>query len=326
MRNKYKKKLVQFIGIILFVIILFKIDIIKSLEILCGADIRLVILAIIMIFPIIGLKTSRWYYLLRLQNIRDLSFRDSFLIYFVGIFWSNITPGKLGGFSKVLYLKEKKYSLGKSLYSVLFDYFFDLLSVIILGISGMFLFFSIFQQTILYISIILGSLFFLFLIYLYKKHHFNNFLKKIFYFLIPSHYHNQTDVNLNDFKIALKSLSPGKFFIGLILSLIIWLIYLLQIYIVAIAIGINLSFLYNSVAIAISSFLSLLPITISGIGTRDLVLITLFSQFGITQEKAIALSLSVLFLIFLNVLFGWIVSLIKPLKFTSSQKSTSNES
>lgn len=322
MIKNLKKNILQLIGITIFIVILFRVDIAKSFQIIYNANLWLVFLACTLVLPITALKSCRWQYLLKIQNIKSLSFWDTFLIYFVGLFWGNITPGKLGGFSKILYLKEKKHSLGKSLYSVLFDYLFDLITIVILGCLGMLLFFSIFQEVLIYICIGFGIFLLGLLIYLFKKQKFNNLLKKTLFSLIPETYRQKTNVNISDFKVALSSLTIAKFLINLVLSLFIWLFYFFQVYILALALGLEINFFYLAGAIAIASFLSLIPITISGIGTRDLVFVTLFSQFNIIQEKSITLSLGILFLIFVTTLLGWIASYLKPLKFNSSSKST----
>tara|TARA_B100000427_G_C15460098_1_gene573624 strand:- start:997 stop:1215 length:219 start_codon:yes stop_codon:yes gene_type:complete len=67
---------------------------------------------------------------------------------------------------------------------------------------------------------------------------------------------------------------------------------------------------------AISNLVSFLPISISGLGTRDATLIFLFSLINIQSELALSYSLLIFFTIFLaGGLFGYFCWWIKPLDF-----------
>lgn len=309
-----KTILIQLIGIVIFIIILFKINISESIKNIFNININLALLAIMLMFPIILIKAFRWRGILFQQQIKDFSLLDSFLIYFVGIFWSFITPGRLGDFVKTVYLQKKKCSFGKSLYSVLLDRLFDIFSLIILGVVGMFLFFKIFQSVLFYLGIVFLILGFGIIIYLFKKHYFDKVLNKIIYFLIPSKYRGKFNINFSDFKNSLRTISSISFINSFLLSLLAWAIYFLQIYFLAKALSIPINFVYISICTAIVSFLSLIPITVSGIGTRDLVLIALFSELGISKERAIALSLLTLLLFIVNGFWGWLAGFFRPLK------------
>jgi uncharacterized protein (TIRG00374 family) len=63
---------------------------------------------------------------------------DSYLIYMGSLFWGTVTPGRVGDFMKVLYLKrDRAMSIGKGMSSVLVDRVFDLYILLILGCLGL---------------------------------------------------------------------------------------------------------------------------------------------------------------------------------------------
>ena len=72
----------------------------------------------------------------------------------------------------------------------------------------------------------------------------------------------------------------------------------------ALSIGIDVGVLFFVLVIPVISLLDLLPISISGIGTRDVALIFLFGLKGIAPEQAVAFSLIYLFMSY------WLVALI----------------
>jgi len=57
------------------------------------------------------------------------------------------------------------------------------------------------------------------------------------------------------------------------------------------ALGINLSFVYFLTILPKGTLVSLIPITINGLGTREATLIGLFALFGISAEKVFSLSM-----------------------------------
>ena len=62
---------------------------------------------------------------------------------------------------------------------------------------------------------------------------------------------------------------------------------------------------------SISNFISFIPISISGLGTRDSVLIYLFSMIGLSSEYAVSMA-TLVFIIFF--VFGGLIGYISFLK------------
>jgi len=189
----------------------------------------------------------------------------------------------------------------------------------------MLLLFKLFQVILFYISIALLIIALTISICLFKKHYFDKILTKLIRFIVPKSYQDKVQINFSDFKQSLKTLSWGSFVNNFLLSFAGWFIYFFQIYIVAKALSIPINFLYISIFVTISSFFALLPITISGIGSRDLVLITLFSELGIVKEKAIALSLLILLILIIGGAWGWLAGFFRPLKTGHFKKTKYNK-
>lgn len=297
------KNLVHFIGIIIFILILFKIDTKETFNIIINSNLSFLIIAIpIGIFPII-LRNLRWQKLLKSEGI-TIDFSETLLVYFNAVFWGSITPGKIGEFSKIIYLTKSGYSWGKAMASVIFDRLFDITTILTLGFLGIFIFFGDLKK-LTHIFLLMGAILLsaIFILYFNK-----NFIKKIFKKVVVKisgkkdnpMTGEEIDQLFNSFRKPLSLL-----FSGTIISIFAWFLYFFQIYILTKAIGIEISFILTSAIIAIITTLNLIPITISGIGTRDLALILLFSQISIEKEIAISFSMLILLTFIIAGLFGW---------------------
>lgn len=136
MREKYLK----IFGIIIFIVILFKIDILLVLKILFEIKLVYILAAICLTAPVILAKAWRWKYLLSMQDV-NYSLKSAFLSYLASTYLGVITPGRLGDFTKVLYLKyDKNVVPGRAFSSVIVDKIFDLLVLLFVGIVSLFTF------------------------------------------------------------------------------------------------------------------------------------------------------------------------------------------
>ncbi|MBU0999514.1 flippase-like domain-containing protein, partial [Patescibacteria group bacterium] len=271
-------------------------------------------LAFLMLFPIFMIKVYRWNYLMKKQNI-NYSFKDSFLMYGTGMYIGIITPGRLGELSKIAFLK-KNNSLGKSTVSVVVDRLTDLIFLLFFGYFGFFLFFSLFKNLILILTLIL--VFSLILLITFLKTNIIKFLlKKMLNLIIPAKYQKSWKINFQDFINELKIYKLKNYLFIFLITAFSWFIYYFQTYLLAKSIGINnLSFLFISIAVTIAGLVTLLPISILGIGTRDVTLIGLFNAFSINQETTVSFSFLILLIGILTGLACSICWLIKPIQFS----------
>jgi len=306
------KKYLPLIGIIIFILILIKIDILKLFHVLSNLNYFYIILAYLLIPMILFAKTYRWNYLKKKQNIiYDL--KDSFLMYCAGTYIGILTPGRLGELTKIAYLKNNQCSVGKASVNVLLDRLADLFSLLILSCLGMFAFFHFFQNIIWALSFGIISLIILLILFL-KTNLIHVLLKKIFDLLIPLKYQKFWQLNFQDFINDFKKYKLKNYLFICLITFISWLIYYYQIFFLAKSIGINnISFFYLAIAVTIAAFITLLPISILGIGTRETVLILLLSVFQISQEQIISFSFLILSLSIISGLTGLICWLIKPI-------------
>ena len=91
---------------------------------------------------------------------------------------------------------------------------------------------------------------------------------------------------------------PGLGFLALvfILNLITWIIAYAIFYFVGLSLGVNLSFIYYLAILPVSTLVSQIPITISGLGIRELTMISLFGLFNVDAVRVFSMSLITLVL------------------------------
>lgn len=314
--KKFKKWHIL-IGLAIFAyIVIYKINLSKVIKILSQANFLLVGLAILLSFTMILIQTYRWNYIKKVQNIK-YQLKDSFLIYATGQLFSKSTPGQVGDLIKVFYLKKDGYSTGKSLVSVILDRLADVSFLLIIGYLSMYFFGRFFLNYFigLTIAIIIGSIFFLIF---KRKKLYHLIFNKIVKFLIPVKYQKSWHLNYQDFVNNLKIYKLKNYLIIYFITIISWLVYYFTMFLLAKSIGLNeIPFIFIAMSITLATLSTLIPISVFGLGTRDGVLLLLFSFFNVSPEKTIGFSTLYLVLLIVGALIGLICWLKKPLKLRS---------
>ncbi|MFC2066189.1 lysylphosphatidylglycerol synthase transmembrane domain-containing protein [Chloroflexota bacterium] len=309
------KWILRSIGLILFIIILSRLDLSKLVTLLLNINPYYLILALLLFSPLLITKAVRWRLLMRGQGI-EYSLKDSTTMYAASMYIGAITPGRLGDFIKVFYLKEDGYPLGKSFATVLLDRLFDILSLLVLGYAGMLLFMTLFERAIIVLSLILVATFSLIVFFICKKGLSKRILGYISANFVPERYKGNAKNWFFDFSNAIKAIKTSQLILATFVTFLGWALYFLIMYLLALSVDIDISFLYLATCVSIAAVITLLPISIAGIGTRDAALIILFSYLGLSRELAIAFSIMILFMYAVNGFIGLGAWLKKPVSIT----------
>ncbi len=293
LKNKW---LIRSIGIIIFILILiFKIDFEKLLQIV-RIDYRYLTGAFIVLLMSSIIRPIRWQYILEKLNI-NYSFKKTYWLYYIGVLMGNITPGKIGEFGKIAYLKKDGNTTSNSLISIIIDKIIDLIFLVIVSGIGIIVFYKFLKIDILPTLIIILIALLLLIIILKTRAH-KTLIKRL---------------HLSDFIKKFKLYKFKNYFYIFLLTIFYWLSHYVIFFLLARSIGIDqLSFINLALSITMTGLIVLLPISILGIGTRDISLLFLFSFFGVAPELIISFSILGLGVIVINSLIGLICWLIKP--------------
>jgi uncharacterized protein (TIRG00374 family) len=300
-------KLLSLVGIALFLIILSRINLNALIEIIAHTDVLFLILAFLVNCIAILLKSLKWKIIV--NSVKpDFSLRESVVAFFVGFSFSTITPAKLGDFIKVLYITDENCSLGKSLSTIVIDRLIDIIllfSIAFVGIYGFSVFYHIEILSIgTIILIIAGIVAGLYIVL--NRPLLSALLKPFFNIFVPKHLKSKVALYYDDFFTGLFTFyyDRARFFSSIGIGIISWIPTFIYGYLLALSIGIDAGIFFFVLVIPIISLLDLLPISISGIGTRDMALIFLFGLKSISAEQAVAFSLLYLFMSY------WLIALI----------------
>lgn len=281
------KKYLSIIGILILIYLFYKVGITKIWGAAFDANVYYLILAFIFSFIILLLPAFKWALILKKQKIK-IDFLTLVKIDLIGMFYGIITPGRIGTFLRAFYLRDKiKKPLGFCSSSIILDKLLDLMAIAVFATLGAFLILN-------KISILAPTLIFLFflvagLIYFLNKER-SKFVLKLFYsYIIPKRFKKLAKESFHSFYDRLPKLR--YLILPFVIALISYILFYTLNYLVAISLDIQIPYTYFITLSALATLISLLPITIAGIGTREVTLVILFNLFNISPEKTIAMSI-----------------------------------
>jgi len=281
-------KFLPLIGIVLFVYIIYTIGIEKITSAFVIIPFYFFILAIVPLFPRLLLYALRWQYISKKQKINaDLIY--FYKLSFVSIYYGLITPGAVGWYIKIFYLRKKcNAAIEKCVTNALLDGTIGGLVGLFIALIGAIVFFDRFPG---FFPIIL--LFFILnivaLVIFLKKSRGNKIFKYIIRPLIPKKYKDRADQSLDSFYEDIPRLRD--LIIPFLIESVCWVLLALQTYIFVLAFSINIPFTSFIFIHTISLIaVALMPVTIGGLGVREGAMVYMLLSFGVKPEISFVIS------------------------------------
>ncbi|MBI2142405.1 flippase-like domain-containing protein [Candidatus Woesearchaeota archaeon] len=280
------------IGLAVFAFIILRINLSETFRIIAGANIFYLLLAAVLVVPVLVLEALRWNFILRQLGIH-YRFSESFQMFASSLFIGTVTPARVGEFVRVGFLKGERF--GRAFFSVFADRVSDVLFLMLAGYVGMFFFARALEQQIFWFSIAIVGCASALAIVIIKRDFVRMVLRAVFTRVVPERLRTDVKAAFYDFYSSFLLLFNVKSAAAVFLiTFASWLVYYSQVFLLAKALGIDMSFIHLATAMSIAGLLSVLPISISGIGTRDAAFVFFFGLLGIRSEFAVALSALVL--------------------------------
>jgi uncharacterized protein (TIRG00374 family) len=281
----------RLIGVTLFGWLLTRFDVSQVVDSLFGARIFLVFLTMILIIPLIVLKAFRWKAFLRTQSIFVNIWRGS-LAYFSSMFLGFLTPGRLGEFSRVIYLKNRHdISSGRALSSVLVDRFFDLYATLLIGAFALIIHSHDFYQ---YLTLVLfGVVLSVLLVVLGSKSLFDWFAQIGLKLGVLGRKLFADESWLHELSVGMRQLNLRVLLFSLAVTVVAYALYFFQCYLLATALQLEVGFFPIMFAVSLGGLVTLLPISILGLGTREATIVAYLGAFGVSGTDALSFSLLV---------------------------------
>jgi glycosyltransferase 2 family protein len=277
------------IGFIIFAFLLTQIDISSTFDVLSSANMLLVIVGLLMVVPMFVFKAVRWRYMMAQQNIH-YSLKDSIAMYFAAMYIGFVTPGRVAELLKAAYLMKDGHSFGKSIFSVFFDRFADLIFLAALGYAGLFIFPELFQKQIFWLSLIAMIEFVVAIVVILKREFAKTLLQKVLKKIAPKNLKQSVESQVEDFYEALKIFNIRTTFMIFFYTSLSYFFYFVMAILLAEAVGIHIDYVYIIVSIIIVSLVAVIPVSIAGVGTREATLLLMLGALGIASETILAYS------------------------------------
>ena len=305
-------KLFPIIGIIIFIYIITDIGIEKIGSAFSSIPLEYFLLALLLFIPRWLLSSYKWYFISKKQK---MDFKLFFLskIFLITLFLGSITPGAIGLHLRIYYLKTKsKASLEKCLTNSLIESGLSLITGLLIAFIGSIILIELYPE----LPIIILPFFIFYLsvfIVLLEKRGGNKLFNILIRPFIPERYKTTIDKSVESLYQDIPKIKD--MLIPFLIEIIVWIFAAIQVYIIAQAFLINITF-YEFILISIISVVisNILPISIGGLGIREGAFVFLLSKFGVQSEIAFVISISGFFVkILIPGLIGLIISFRKKM-------------
>ena len=305
-------KLFPIIGIIIFIYIINDIGIEKIGSAFSSIPLEYFLLALLLFIPRWLLSSYKWYFISKKQK---MDFKLFFLskIFLITLFLGSITPGAIGLHIRIYYLKTKsKASLEKCLTNSLIESGLSLITGLLIAFIGSIILIELYPE----LPIIILPFFIFYLsvfIVLLEKRGGSKLFNILIRPFIPERYKTSIDKSVESLYQDIPKIKD--MLIPFLIEIIVWIFAAIQVYIIAQAFLINITF-YEFILISIISVVisNILPISIGGLGIREGAFVFLLSKFGVQSEVAFVISISgFLVKILIPGLIGLIISFRKKM-------------
>ena len=282
------RKLLPLIGIIILIYILITIDTETILSDFSNIKPIYLALSFFSLIPILLITNYEWQLILKKQKI-FVSYIYSLKNIFIGYFYGFVTPGGLGGYTRTIYLQDESGEpIQKCVSNIIIINTVYYISLLLIGIVGGILISSRFPHVFVLTIITFIIVLFLFMLFL-KRENLTNFLNIIFKHKFFNTFRDTLNTSIDSFFTDVPK--PNDLLIPFILSILGWILRFSELYLISKLFSIEVPYIYFILMVAIANVIASLPITIYGLGTREIAMISLFSIFNISPEKIVSLSL-----------------------------------
>jgi uncharacterized protein (TIRG00374 family) len=302
MKHAGLKTVIHLIGPLLLALLVLKVGPLKLWGLLQHAEIGWLLLAFILNLPQLGLKAWRWHRLVRWQGMR-LSYGRALLAYFSSLLVGFLTPGRLGEMAKAITLKvECGVSFATGLSSVVVDRMFDMYLLLALGSVGILRFSFVGTQiswpSFLVICVVLA------LPLLFIHEHAARRLG-LLAARLPGLNRKRAalESKVEQYAAGLSVLRPARVLECGVWTTLAYLIFFIQCLCCARGLGLNgIRLMDMSFMMAATNFISFVPISISGLGTREACLVYFMARLPVAYgtDQAVAFGLSLFLVLFVG--------------------------
>jgi len=308
MRHRLLNLLRIVISLGLLIFLLAKVGMRETWESLQGANVGYLLAVFLLYLLSIVLRSYRWRIFLNAQGVRA-SLPKLISLYLIGVFFNLMLPSGFGGDVVRIYeLSQHSSRTASSITTVFMDRLSGFVALFAMATSALAFSYRLVppEVGVTIIAIFLASLVgtgALFSRPLWRR------LKGL-----PLLSSLARKERVKELYLSAQIYSLVPFLQAISISLAFDIIIVFMNYLVALSLGVGISFWYFLLFIPIISFLLVLPISLSGLGVREGAYIYLFSRVGVPSSSALAISLSIYAVTVATGLIGALIYALKGYK------------
>jgi uncharacterized protein (TIRG00374 family) len=314
------------LGIALFVYIVSRLDLRNVV-----ANIKDFNLAWLPVYAIAFLssaifKALRWRTVLLHQSI-PVGFSKALRITLVTGMWGVLTPGKAGEIAKIAYLDYPQLSLTRRLVSVVLDRLYDVIFLGLFGAVGLLYFLDTFagvSSSEIGVALLVLATAFLFVRY---RHVASGYLRRILRLICSPTVYSLIAKEWEVFAAEWSGALTPTLATMSCYSVFVYFSYFTQVFAVAKGYRVEVPFIYLAMCASLSALVTLVPITVGGVGTREGVFIVLLGKVAVPKETAALISFSdgVVLALFFTVASALCVSLYSRVSNSNSRRASNKD-
>lgn len=289
LRNKWRIAKIA-VGIVILVLLVIQVSVQEIIRVMSSFN-------VIFILPILALHIAAL--MLGAMNIqvllhgisKKIGFSEMLKKYLLSSVIGAITPGRLGEFSLVYFLKKNNIPIGVSAAIILLDKILTILTLIAFSVWGLFIFFSG-QVALEVLAVSIGGLGVMWFICISETG--KNLVKR---FMLKS-----LNDSFNGFSKTLSELvrKKKKYVIGnIIITIMKWLLHFVLFYITFLAFEVTLP-ISSLLLFATVMLIAYIPVTFGGLGLREVAAVYIFKFIGIEPEVVVSVFLLILIVKYLS--------------------------
>jgi uncharacterized membrane protein YbhN (UPF0104 family) len=278
-----------FLALIAFLVWSGQLKPIEIIHVLAGADLPLVLLAVVIYFPFVLIKSERWRLLAARLGV-PMTAGEAWRLYAVGLGAGAFTPGQAGDLVKAWALQSRGQRLGAAVASSILDRLFDLAGLAVLAALGIAVFGREFTGGWGAAVALLG-LGAVGAVVVFAR---RDLLLRLVMRRAPA------DAPPATLDTRSMLLAGGWTVLSFVVST-------LRVWLLGVAIGLTLDPATVGGLVGLTTVAALIPISVSGVGTRDAMMVVLLSRLQQPAAAAVAFSILILGLNVATAVFGYAV-------------------
>jgi uncharacterized protein (TIRG00374 family) len=274
----------------LIALLLSQIGLQQVIEVFSQANIYYWLLGLGMFLLGVVIKTFRWQILLDALEIH-VSALELVQLNFIGFLFNNILPSGIGGDVVKMYeLSKDSHRGAESVNAVFVDRVVGLVVAQFLAIIAAIIGHNLVSTEIIVLTVVLflASLFAMWM--LLQESLWEWILKKVRF--LSTWQNGRWAEKIRQLYVSFRSYDRASIMKSVGVSFIFNITLILSNYFVGLALGVKVSMLYFWIFVPITSVITMIPISLNGLGVREMGYVALFTQAGVPEQVAFSMSLS----------------------------------